>query len=281
MCGCARTAATPNTPMLRLLFALAVLALATPAAALPSGQPIVIGTGYDLSSKVLNRTLRLNVHLPPGYASGTMTYPVIYLLDGGEQEDFPHITGLAQVGAMNGYLAEVIVVGIAGADRKHDLTAPSSDPQDLKEVPTHGGAAKYRQFLAEELRPWVAANFRTDGHGALMGESLAGLFVVETFLRQPDLFDSYIAVSPSLWWDKGALARSAPALLAAHAPAPRRLYLSLGDEGAPMSLDPLLAALKTAPPKDLAWRYDPRPEEHHNTIYHPAAGAALRWLFPK
>ena len=266
--------------MLRLLLALAVLALATPAAALPPGQPIVIGTGYDLPSKVLGDTRRLNIWLPDGYAKGAKTYPVIYLLDGGAAEDFPHITGLLQVGQMNGYLADVIVVGIAGADRKHDLTAPSADPRDLKDVPTQGGSAAYRRFLAQDLQPWVAANFRTDGHAALMGESLAGLFVVETFLKQPSLFDTYVAISPSLWWDGGSLARSAPALLAAQAPGPRRLYLSLGDEGPAMGLAPLLAALKAAPPPNLTWRYDPRPEEHHSTIYHPAAGAALRWLYP-
>ena len=266
--------------MLRRLLALAILALATPAAALPPGQPIVIGTAYDLSSKVLNQTRRINIRLPEGYAAGARTYPVLYLLDGGEAEDFHHITGLAQVGAMNGYLAEIIVVGVADADRKHDLTAPSADPQDLKEVPTQGGSAKFRLFLADELRPWVAANLRTDGRSALMGESLAGLFVVETFLKDPALFDTYVAISPSLWWDGNSLARAAPALLAAQPPGPRRLYLSLGDEGPAMGLDPLLAALQAAPPKDLAWRYDPRPEEHHNTIYHPAAQAALRWLYP-
>lgn len=266
--------------MLRIVLALAILTLANPAAALPPGQPIVIGTGYDLRSKVLDQTRRINVHLPPDYASGTKTYPVIYLLDGGAAEDFHHITGLAQVGAMNGYLAEVIVVGVAGADRRHDLTAPSAEPRDRKDTPTHGGAANYRRFLAEELRPYIAANFRVDGHAALMGESLAGLFVVETFLKTPGLFDTYIAVSPSLWWDQGRLAKASPALLAAHTPAPRRLYLSLADEGPAMGLDPLLAALKTAPPKDLTWRHDPMPAEHHHTLYHPAASAALRWLYP-
>ena len=265
--------------MLRLLLALAILTLATPAAALPSGQPIVIGTAYDLPSKVLNQTRRLNIYLPAGYAEGAKTYPVIYLLDGGEAEDFHHITGLAQVGAMNGYMADVIVVGIAGADRKHDLTAPSSDPRDIKEVPTPGGSANDRRFIREDLRPWVAANFRTDGRRALMGESLDGLFVVETFLKDPALFDTYIAISPSLWWDRNSLAKSSAERLAGP-PLLLRLYLSLRDEGAAMGLDPLLAALKANPLSGVTWRYDPRPEEHHNTIYHPAASAALRWLYP-
>ncbi|CAN5885848.1 alpha/beta hydrolase [soil metagenome] len=265
--------------MLRLLLALAILTFATPATALPPGQPIVIGTGYDLPSKVLGDTRRINVWLPAGYATGAKTYPVIYLLDGGAAEDFHHITGLAQVGAMNGYLEEVIVVGIAGVDRRHDLTSPSADPRDRKDAPTSGGSEAFRQFLTGELAPYITANYRVDGRRALMGESLAGLFVLETFLTDPSVFDTYIAISPSLWWDNNSLAKASPELLAGP-PLRRRLYLSLGDEGAAMGLEPLLAALKAKPPWGVTWRYDPRPEEHHNTIYHPAAGAALRWLYP-
>ena len=77
--------------------------------------------------------------------------------------------------------------------------------------PTSGGSAAYRRFLAEELKPWIAARYRTSGETALIGESLAGLFVVETFLKQPVLFDAYIAASPSLWWDDQSLARGAAA----------------------------------------------------------------------
>lgn len=263
--------------MIRLLLALAVLALAAPATA---AQPIVMGTGHDLRSKVLSETRRINIYLPAGYATGAKTYPVIYLLDGGEAEDFHHITGLAQVGAMNRYLEEVIVVGVAGVDRRRDFTAPATDPQDLRESPTSGGAARFRRFLADELRPHIAASYRTDGRSALMGESLAGLFVVETFLKEPALFTNYIAISPSLWWDGNSLAKASPALLASHATARHRLYLGLGDEGPTMGLEPLIAALTARPPSGLIWRYDPQPTEHHNTIYHPAAQAALRWLYP-
>ena len=41
----------------------------------------------------------------------------------------------------------------------------------------------------------------------LVGESLAGLFVV-TFLVKPDLFDFYIAMDPSLWWNDAALVKA-------------------------------------------------------------------------
>lgn len=264
--------------------ALGLCLITTGAMAAPDvGKPIVIGASYDLPSKTLNQTRRINVWLPPGYdAAADKTYPVLYLLDGGEAEDFHHITGVAQVGGMNGYLADMIVVGVAGIDRKHDFTAPSSDPEDRKLLPTSGGSAAFRRFLADELQPYVQARYRTSGRSVLIGESLAGLFVVETFLKQPALFDGYVAISPSLWWDRGSLASGAAAALDAQPPGTRSLYLSVGDEGGGMAkgATDLAEALKTHTPNGLQVRYEPRPQEHHNTIYHPAALSALRWLFP-
>ncbi|MCI3181382.1 esterase [Caulobacter sp. CCUG 60055] len=254
---------------------------AAPAPAADQGRPIVIGRAYDLASATLKETRRINVYLPPGYPAAGKAYPVVYLIDGGEDEDFPHIAGLAQLGALGGAYREMIVVGVAGADRKRDLTYPSGDPRDRKDLPTSGGSAAFRRFLTEELQPWVKARYPAGGETALMGESLAGLFVVETFLRQPGAFDAYIAVSPSLWWDNGRLAKGSAALLAAQPPGRRALFLSIGDEGREMQagVDDLTAALRAKPPEGLTWRYQPMPAEHHNSIYHPAALAAFRALF--
>lgn len=267
--------------------ALAVLAwgwAATAAATPPAeeGRPVTIARSFGLRSEVLKQERRVTVYLPAGYARGEGTYPVLYLLDGGEHEDFVHVAGLASLGELNGTTREMIVVGVENVDRKHDLTPPSNDPRDRRDLPTHGGSAEFRSFLARELKPWVEGRYRTSGEDALMGESLAGLFVVETFLKQPQLFDRYVAVSPSLWWDAGALAREAPARLAAGGFEGRALYLSIADEGGGMQegVDALVTALRTAAPKGLDWRYEPLPDERHHSIYHPAALKALRALFP-
>lgn len=271
--------------MKAVLLALAALALALPAAAAPpplSGPtPIVIGQSYSLASAVLKQSMTVNVWLPPGYAAGSKRYPVLYLLDGAQDEDFQHMAGLAQVLALNGQFGEMIVVGIADRDRQHDLTFPSSDPRDLKDAPTSGGSADYRRYLETELLPAIEAGFRTTGRRVLIGESLAGLFVVETFLKQPALFDGYVAISPSLWWDNGSLVKAAPGLLAAQPPGPRTLFLSVGNEGPAMRVDDLAAVIKASPPKDLTFYFDPLRDETHATIYHPAALDALRKLFPK
>lgn len=266
------------------LFALALIALAVPASAAPAlapAGPIVVGQAFDLPSAVLKQTMRVNVWLPPGYADPNRRFPVLYLLDGAEDQDFQHIAGLAQVLELNGQYGEMIVVGIADKDRQHDLTFPSSDPRDLKDAPTSGGSADFRRYLAGELQPAIDARFRTDGRRVLIGESLAGLFTVETFLKQPTLFDGYIAISPSLWWDNGSLVAAAPGLLAGQSPGARTLFLSVGNEGPAMRVDDLAAVIRAGAPKDLTFYFDPLRDESHATIYHPAALDALRKLFPK
>jgi len=267
-----------------LALALGLLIAAPALAEEPAAvRPIVIGESLTLSSTVLGQVRRINVHLPAGYgAHPERRYPVLYLMDGGEQEDFPHIAGLAQLGELSWTWREMIVVGIEGIDRRHDLTPPTTDPKEKADFPTHGGSAAYRRFLAEELKPWVAARYRTSGEDAIIGESLAGLFVVETFLKQPALFDAYIAASPSLWWSDQALARGAAADLARWPAEDSKLYLTIGDEGSTMQagVDKVVAALKAAPPGGLAWTYDPMPQEHHSTIYHPAALKAFRVVWP-
>ena len=255
------------------------------AAQAEEGRPVVIARSYTLESSALKETRRINVYLPPGYADAKARLPVLYLLDGGEQEDFPHIAGLAQLGTLSQTIREMIVVGIEGTDRKRDFTSPSSVPEEQKRLPTSGGSAAFREFLARELKPWVEARYRTSGESILIGESLAGLFIVETFLHQPDLFGGYIAVSPSLWWNNQSLAKESATLLRAHPAGPRTLFLTMGNEGGEMpemqqGLDVFVAALKAHTPEGLRWHYEPMPNEYHHTIFHPAALTALRTLLP-
>lgn len=237
----------------------------------------------SIDSRVVGGPRKVNVALPPGYADSKRRFPVLYLLDGGTvEEDFPKITDIVAAAVAAGRLAPMIVVGIEGVDRKHDLTHPATDPKDRALLPTSGGSTAYRRFLVDELQPWVKARYRTSGQQGLIGESLAGLFVVETFLREPQAFDAYLAASPSLWWDNQSLSREAAALLAAGRFDGRRLYLSIGDEGTTMQegVDRVVAALTAKPPKGLTWRYDPQPTQHHATIYDPSARTGLPWLFP-
>ena len=255
-------------------------------ATVESSSPIVIGCSFQLPSHILGDTRRINIYLPEHYGDPGRKFPALYLLDGGEREDFLHIAGLAQISAAYGNGEELIVVGIEGVDRRHDLTSPSTSPADLKLLPTSGGADAYRSFLVKELKPWVAARYHVNGHAALIGESLAGLFTLQTALSAPSSFDDYIVISPSLWWRDGAISRDAEAMLRRGDFSGRRVFIAFDDPAPPANLarkeraqqDQLAASFSAANPPGLKWKIE-RPGEGHATIYHPAALRALRWLY--
>jgi hypothetical protein len=259
----------------------AMLASASPGAAQVEPTPIVIGQSYALPSEIMGTTREINVWLPPGYAENDQTYPVLYLLDGGTTwQDFHHISGLAQLGTVNGTTRDVIVIGIASVDRRNELALPTDNAELRERYPTLGQSDRFRRFIAEEVQPFVEAQFRTSGETALMGESLAGLFVVETFLKEPQMFDAWVAVSPSLWWDGGQLARQSGAHLRDHSNDARTLILTVGDEGAEAQalMHTLTDNLRDHALPGLTWTFQPRPDETHATIYHGAALDAFRQL---
>src|SRR5262245_8520287 len=111
------------------------------------------------------------------------------MLDGGIKEDFLHIAGLVQVSVGNGTMRPFLLVGIENTQRRRDMTGPTENPEDKKIAPRVGGSAAFRAFIRQELMPQVKSRYRTTGETAIVGESLAGLFVVETLLTEPDLFD--------------------------------------------------------------------------------------------
>ncbi len=144
--------------------------------------------------------------------------------------------------------------------------------------------AAFRAFLRTELKPLIATRYRTSGETAIVGESLAGLFVVETFLREPALFDTYLAFDPSLWWNNGELAAHAGDLMRASAHAAlttsKTLFLASSAEASISGhTQQLVTALERGAFPRVHWEYVPMPEEHHATIYHPAALRAFRTVF--
>jgi predicted alpha/beta superfamily hydrolase len=254
-------------------------AASQPASAI-AGVPIAAGTSYTLHSRVLGDDREVNVWLPPDYEKSKARYSVVYVVDGARDQDFPHIAGLGQLGALSGTYESLVIVGVQTRNRQHELTFQPHDARYLRAFPQGGGADDFRRFLSEEVLPFVDTHFRTGPKRALMGESLAGLFVVDTFLKTPSAFDDYIAVSPSLWWDDRALTRDARVLLAKHDASPRRLYLTLGDEGGITrhAMDELTAALKAQ--KASGWMFvDRAASETHATIYHGAALDAFRHFY--
>ncbi len=263
-----------------LLPAFAVLAHAQARpASVEQAAPLTFGETFTVNSKILSETRRINVYFPPAYQESAGTrLPVLYMPDGGMAEDFLHVAGLVQVSVGNGTMRPFLLVGIENTQRRRDMTGPTENENDKKIAPRVGGSEAFRRFIRDELMPQVKRRYRTTDETAVVGESLAGLFVVETFLLEPDLFDTYIAFDPSLWWNDQKLVGRAGELLRARPKTAKTLYFasSSDDTEATQRFADILG--KASAP-GLRWHYEKMPDEKHSTIYHPAALKAFRAVF--
>ena len=231
-----------------------------------------------IDSKILNETRIINIWTPPNYATSTDSLPVLYMPDGGLQEDFPHIANTVAELVNNKTIRPVIVVGIENIQRRKDLSGPTEIEEDKKIAPVIGGAEKFRSFINDELFSEINKRYRTTTEKGIIGESLAGLFIVETFFIAPDMFDFYIAMDPSLWWNNHYLIRTAKDNLAKFPTNQKRLWFA-GSKTKDISgfTNELSKILATQQLKNLSWKFSDEPKEKHNTIYRATKEKALIW----
>lgn len=220
-----------------------------------------------------------------------MRYPVIYLLDGAINEDFLHVAGLVQYSSFSwiGWLKPSIVVGITTSNRRRDFTFPSLTSCKMEGFEACGGSAAYTRFIAKEVIPYIKNTFRTSGPTTIIGESLGGLLTTEILLSQPQLFDRYIIISPSLWWDNGSMLKRSANLLAAKKYA-TDIYLAVGKEGQTPGPAPRLMEDDVRGLRDIInnirgahihLTFDYLPNENHATIAHQAILNAFRKMAVK
>ena len=264
-----------------LFFALAfILQSACLFAQFPS--PFVLGTTHQLHSDALNEDRLFNIYLPEGYEADTSHYPLIYLLDGSAGEDFVHICGLVQFFTLTGRMPKTIVVGIANVDRKRDFTFPTTIEKDKTDFPTTGGSAAFIQFMEQELQPYIKANFRCSGKQTLIGQSLGGLLAAEILCKHPRLFDQYIIVSPSFWWDNQSLLNAFEDKSFSSSNSALDVFVAVGKEHPMMVKDAKKFAglLKRQASAAFKTAFSYLPDEDHATVLHAAVYAAFKYFFP-
>lgn len=255
-------------------------------------KPFILGEIREIQSVQLNEKRTLNIYLPVDYEKDSAAkYPVIYLLDGSHDEDFIHVVGLVQ---FNNFpwinrVPKSIVVGIATVDRRRDFTFPTTIEEDKKKNPTSGHSDKFIAFLEKDLQPFIEKNYRANDEKMLIGQSLGGLLATEVLLKKPTLFDKYVIVSPSLWWNNGSLLEQDSSVLQESFTRKTGVYIAVGKEGLTptkpprvMEVDANLLAekLRKSKSKNLSVNFDYLPEEDHATIAHQAIFNAFRILYP-
>jgi tetratricopeptide (TPR) repeat protein len=108
------------------------------------------------------------------------------------------------------------------------------------------------------------------------------VFCIDAFLKDPDLFTAYIAISPTLSWDNQLLVKKGARLLKkGMAPLYNKflfLTTSADDEGAIAPTRDFAALLEKNSPQGLQWRFDYMENDDHLSVVHPTIYNALIWL---
>jgi predicted alpha/beta superfamily hydrolase len=153
---------------------------------------IHIGVRDSIQSTILKENRKFIIHLPKEYGTSTKSYPVLYLLDGSEK------WLLFNISLINYYFNEdMIIVSLQNTNRDRDMM-PISAPSYLVANP---GADNFLSFISDELIPFTEKGLRTNGERMVSGKSLSGVFVLYALMKQPQLFNTYIANSVGWFTD--------------------------------------------------------------------------------
>lgn len=254
-------------------------------------KPFVLGVIEEIQSKELAEKRILNIYLPEGYnADDSVRYPVIYLLDGSADEDFIHIAGLVQFNSFEwvNQVPKSIVIGIATVDRRRDFTFPTTIEKDQKKFPTSGHSAQFISFIEKELQPFIEKKYKTNNSKMIIGQSLGGLLETEILLKKPALFNKYVIVSPSLWWNNGSLLNQDAVAFDHNFNQQTDIYIAVGKEGAtptdiPREMEEdarlLFEKINQIKNKSIKVHFEYLPKENHATILHQAVSNSFRILY--
>lgn len=250
-------------------------------------QGVIVGEQHTIDSQVLGEQRTVLVRTPAGYATRSDQFMVLYLTDAESQ--FLHTCATVDFLSRTGRIPPLIVVGVTNTQRTRDLTPTASaltvDGRVIPGLDSAGGAERFLDFFQRELIPWVEARYRTLPYRVFAGHSFGGLFGLHAFFTRPALFQSLIAVSPTLIWDDDLPLREAKRLLQAAPPtvggAPRRLFVTLGSEGPQMqaAFGRLKALLRRHRSPALRWSLEQYLDEDHGSVVLRSHYAGLRELF--
>jgi predicted alpha/beta superfamily hydrolase len=248
----------------------------------------------ELPSKVLNETRTIFIHHPKADSTNSnKMYPVLYVMDGESHFDmFSQYTDYLSRWDVN-VIPQMIIVGIVNTKRTRDLTPTESiinyfgqpDTSRVSWMKPSGGNDRFLQFIREELKPYVERHYKTQPYSILAGHSFGGLASVYCLLTHPDMFQAYISVSPSFWWDQEYVLKLADQKLKKDAALNKTLFLSDASEGMSDSstfhtnLLKFDAILKAKTMTALRYQYNYYPKETHMTEPMPAYYDALRFIY--
>ena len=225
-------------------------------------------------SKILNEAREYQVYLPPSYhMSSQNSYPVAYLIDG--DYNFHTYTGIIELlSSVSGTIPEMIVVGISdkGNAQYRENCAPNTNDEQS------GNANNFMDFIEEELKVEINKKYRTSSFDLILGHSLGGLFTTNFMLQRPEVFDVYIAIDPSLWWNDYTLISEADNILKTRDEWTSK-YIATLAETKGMGVQQIIGVLDKYDPAEAHWSFYHYPEENHGSVALPSIKDALTEVF--
>jgi len=257
----------------------------------PQPSPYVVADVFVIHSKILNEDRKLFIYNPDTVGGNVLpAYPVLYLL---EENDMPMVAGMVKyLSSYNEQLPAMLVVGIDGnGQRIRDLTPSHSLYDDVGKLDSDpnswlrpsGGGDRFLRFVREEVMPFVERKYRTAPFKILAGHSVGGLTAVHALNAQPGMFNAYLAVSPSLWWDNGAYLRSAVQHLPPSGTARKFLFVADSPETGtfPAYMKKFLDVLGAHKAGSFEWEHRFYPNETHGSVAAKSYYDGLRFLYPQ
>lgn len=250
-----------------------------------SHYPLIAARVFEFQSERAGRKYRIMVSLPGSYdTSGDGTrYPVLYTVDG--QWHFP--IAQAAIGGLyyDRGARESIVVGITwmgDEDNANRLRVEDFTPTNTDSPPGSGKADKYLDFLQFELIPYMAENYRTSDDRTLSGSSFGGLLTLYCLFTRPSVFTDYLASTPAIWWDEGAIRKFQKTFSEKELRSPARLYVARGEmEYAQTGIDAFVDELKAENYRNLEIEFDVIKGAGHGGLNPEAFTRGVQYIFKK
>lgn len=236
---------------------------------------ITIGEKTSITSNILFEERNLFVYLPESYNTKQNNYPVLYLLDA--EDHFKYTAGLVQFLSGNNKMPETIIIGIPNTYRNRDFI-----PEKVFNVPGSGGADNFIGFLKEELISFIDKKYRTQPHRILVGHSLCGMFCFYSMLKQPDLFNAFIAISPWVIAADNFILPYTTSKLPDYESLNKTVYFTAGSqeqEDLLMTLEEYKSILRKFAPDDLIWEYKKMEDEDHGSQVFMAIYDGLKMIY--
>jgi predicted alpha/beta superfamily hydrolase len=236
-------------------------------------------TKLKIDSKVLGEERVILVRTPPGYETNKRAYPVFYMTDG--DAHLNHTSSTIEFLAQNGRMSEMILVGITNTDRTRDLTPAKAVGANAAQFPTAGGSDNFLKFIETELIPQIEKSYRVQPYRVLAGHSLGGLFAIHALISRPELFNAYVAVSPSLQWSDEATLKRAEEFFKTRKELRATLFTSLGNEPGDIGKDfvAFKELLSKTNIKGFEWEAEQLTDEDHGSVVLRSHYLGLRKVF--